>query len=76
MGFTGREGPELVFWYDHEKTNWNGKSFSRTESLSISELEQKLGYHLFVNLPDRVGAPTADLIKSEIPTSNNWWWTH
>ena len=74
IGHSGYLG--VAFWYDHEKTNWSGKSFSRTESLSISELEQKLGYHLFVNLPDRVGAPTADLIKSEIPTSNNWWWTH
>ena len=63
-----------AFWYDHEKTNWSGKSFSKTESLSISELEQKLGYQLFVSLPERVGSSTADEIKSEKPSSINWWW--
>ena len=63
-----------AFWYDHEKTNWNGKSFSKAEALSISDLEQKLGYTLFVNLPERVGSTTADEIKSENPATVSWWW--
>lgn len=69
-----------AFWYDHEydgagvAINWAGRSFSKNQSLSINELEQKLGYTLFVNLPERVGASVADEIKSEKPANVNWWW--
>ena len=69
-----------AFWYDHEydasgiAINWAGRSFSKTQSLSINELEQKLGYTLFVNLPERVGATAATEIKSEKPANVNWWW--
>ena len=39
--------------------------------LSVKELEQKTGFEFFVNLPAKVGAETADRIKSEKP--NSWW---
>ena len=63
-----------AFWFSHEGTNWNGRSLTKAESLSISELEQKLGYELFVNLPAQVGSSTANDIKSENPASVSWWW--
>ena len=65
-----------AFWFDHEGVSWNGKNFSSAQSLSISELEQKLGYQLFVNLPDRVGTSAANEIKSEKPAAMNWWWSN
>lgn len=71
----GRKGYlGAAFWYDHETTNWSGKSFSKAQSLSISELEERLGYTLFVNLPELVGSATASEIKSESPAAVNWWW--
>lgn len=70
-GFMG-----AAFWFDHEGVSWAGKNFSNAQSLSISELEQKLGYQLFVNLPDRVGASAANEIKSEKPSTMSWWWSN
>ena len=78
LGHGGYMG--AAFWYDHEydasgiAINWAGRSFSKTQSLSINELEQKLGYTMFVNLPERVGATAATEIKSEKPANVNWWW--
>lgn len=70
-GFMG-----AAFWYDHEGVSWSGKPFSSAQSLSIAELEQKLGYPLFVNLPDRVGEKAANEIKTEKPANLNWWWNN
>ena len=60
-----------AFWYNHEGYP---KVFSRNESLSIAALEEKLGYKLFVNLPAMVGEVNAAAIKSEKPSTVNWWW--
>lgn len=42
--------------------------------MSIRELEGKLGYDLFVNLPGAVGEETAAAIETENPNSVTWWW--
>lgn len=42
--------------------------------MSIRELEQKLGFNLFVNLPAVVGNETAMAIETENPNTVNWWW--
>ena len=69
-----------AFWFDHEYDSagnailWTGKTFSSAYSLSIRELESKLGYDLFVNLPGRVGTAVADEIEKEKPAGVNWWW--
>ena len=60
-----------AFWYDHEGYP---SSFSSSQSMSVNELEEKLGYKLFVNLSGVVGESAASGIKSEKPASNNWWW--
>ena len=60
-----------AFWYDHEGYP---RTFSKNESMSVADLEQKLGYKLFVNLPAKVGEENAAAIKSEKPASVNWWW--
>ena len=61
------------FWFEHKNYN-GGAPLLRTQSMSLSDLEAKLGYTLFVNLPERVGTANAAAIKAEEPTSLNWWW--
>lgn len=61
------------FWFEHKNYD-NTASVLKAQSLSISDLEKKLGYDLFVNLPARVGAGTATTIESENPRNVNWWW--
>lgn len=61
----------VAFWYDHENYP---KSFSQKESLPVEALERKLGFALFVNLTEKVGAETARAIKQEVPANVNWWW--
>ena len=40
------------------------------QSMTIDELERKLGIDFFVNLPDKVGQEIADKIES---TKDSWW---
>lgn len=60
-----------AFWYDHEKYP---QTFSKQESMSIADLEEKLGYGLFVNLPGVTDATVASKVKNENPSTVNWWW--
>lgn len=66
-----------AFYFDHAKysieSNAN-QAVSSTMSMSIAELEDILGYSLFVNLDDKVGEDTAEKIKSQDPQSVSWWW--
>ena len=60
-----------AFWYNHDSyPNY----FSKSESMSVKDLEEKLGYKLFVNLDEVVGVNVANSIKSEKPSLVNWWW--
>ena len=43
----------------------------KAQSMSIAELEKKLGYDLFVNLPAKVGESTAAKVESEV---DSWWY--
>lgn len=74
LGYEGYMG--LAFWFDH-------KAYSKDEAykdhaISIAELEETLGFELFVNLPDKVGESTTTAIKAENPlgSSDNakYWW--
>lgn len=65
-GFMG-----AAFWYNHEGYP---QTFSKEESMSIADLENKLGYELFVNLPKVAGQDVAANIKEEKPDTNSWWW--
>jgi len=49
-------------------------AFSKSYSMSVSALEKKLGYKLFVNLDKKVGDETAKKIKDQDPTTVTWWW--
>lgn len=60
----------IAVWMDH-------KGYPADDRLSkyvysVSELEERLGYRLFVNLDDKVGEADAKAIKDSKSTS--WWW--
>ena len=63
-----------AFWFNHEEYSAPGKynaSLSMDMSISIKELEQKLGYELFTNLKGKVGAAKAETVKSTNTAKNS-----
>jgi DNA/RNA endonuclease G (NUC1) len=70
IGYSGYMG--CAFYMEHK--NYSGSAGSKSMSMSISDLEKKLGYGLFVNLTDKVDAATAKKIKDENPSTVSWWW--
>ena len=57
-----------------EHKEYSSSAVSSSYSMSISDLEKKLGYKLFVNLPDKVGNDVAEKIKDQNPATISWWW--
>ena len=59
-GYTG-----IAFYFEH-------KAYSNvmSQAMTIDELERKLGYDFFVNLPALIGAEKADKVES---TRDSWW---
>ena len=67
----------IAFLFDHEEYSESGKSHlkvDKTMSISVKDLEDELGYRLFVNLDNAIGEDKAAAVKTEDPQSNNWWW--
>lgn len=67
----------IAFLFDHEEYSESGKSnlhVSKDMSISVKDLEDELGYRLFVNLDNAIGEDKAAAVKTEDPQSNNWWW--
>ena len=60
-GYTG-----VAFWYNHKNP---GSDWSKGQ-MTIDDLEDLLGYDLFVNLPAKIGDDKAALVES---TSETWW---
>ena len=63
-----------AFYFNHEEYSAPGKynaSLSMDMSMSIKELEDILGYELFVNLKGKVGATKADKIKTTNTAKNS-----
>ncbi len=60
-----------AFYTEHKNyTNRDLKSVS----MSIDELEEKIGIDLFVNLPARLGAEKAAELEAQNPKVSNIWW--
>ena len=57
-----------------ENSNKYDSKITKDMSMSVADLEKKLGYKLFVNLDTKVGAETAKEIKEENPATVSWWW--
>lgn len=67
----------IAFLFDHEEYSESGKSnlhVSKDMSISVKDLEDVLGYRLFINLDNAIGEDKAAAVKTEDPQSNNWWW--
>ena len=58
----------IGFYFEHKAYDDND---IKAQSMSIKELEKKLGYDLFVNLPAKVGEDTATKVES---TVDSWWY--
>lgn len=70
-GSAGTKGyRSIAVWMDHKE--YSDSYVSKDYALSVSELEERLGYRLFVNLDDKVGSADAQAIKDSKSTS--WWW--
>lgn len=66
-----------AFYFDHSEygTGPNATLQVRPSlSMPVSELEEILGYRLFVNLDSAVGAEAAAAILSRDPAEDSWWW--
>lgn len=61
----------IAVWMNHRE-EYTDSYVSTGYALSVSELEERLGYRLFVNLDDKVGEADAKAIKDSKSTS--WWW--
>lgn len=67
----------IAFLFDHEEYSESGKSslkVNKNMSISVKDLEDELGYRLFVNLDNAIGEEKATAVKTENPQNNNWWW--
>lgn len=67
----------LAFLFDHEEYSEGGKSYqplNKRMSMSVKDLEDVLGYRLFPNLDNVIGADKAVAVKREDPQNNSWWW--
>jgi DNA/RNA endonuclease G (NUC1) len=58
----------IGFYFEHKAYESDD---IKAQSMSIKELEKKLGYDLFVNLPAKVGEDTATKVES---TVDSWWY--
>lgn len=56
-----------AFYLDHDASKYSSKQITRSESMTIDELEEKLGMDLFVNLPTKLGSEKAAAIESQNP---------
>lgn len=70
VGYSGYMGVAVYMEHKSYPNSIKVKDYA----MSIDDLEKKLGYDLFVNLPERVGSATAATIEAEDPQRNNWWW--
>lgn len=61
-----------AFWFDHKAFSL-GKEQIKPLAISVEDLEKKLGYKLFVNLPDKIGADKAATVKKTDPKTVSWW---
>lgn len=59
----------IAFYFEHRRYN-DDKNTIMNQSMSIDELERKLGYDFFVNLPDKIGESVAAEVESSV---DSWW---
>lgn len=58
----------IGFYFEHK--SYDNSAIMSSLSMSIDELEEKLGYDFFANLPDKLGPETAAAVESG---KDSWW---
>lgn len=59
----------IAFYFEHRSYS-SDKSAVMGQSITIDELEDRLGYDFFVNLPEKIGEDVAARVESEV---DDWW---
>ncbi len=70
IGYSGYSA--CAVWLDHKV--YSSKNINSSYSMSVDDLEKKLGIDFFVNLPAKVGEDVAAKIEAEDPAKVSWWW--
>lgn len=70
VGYSGYSA--CAVWLDHKV--YSTKNIDSKYSMSVKDLEKKVGMDFFVNLPAVVGEKMAAKIESEDPSKVSWWW--
>lgn len=70
VGYSGYSA--CAMWLDHKV--YSTKNIDSKYSMSVKDLEKKVGMDFFVNLPAVVGEEMAAKIESENPSKVSWWW--
>lgn len=70
FGYSGYSA--CAVWLDHKV--YSTKTIDSSYSMSVDDLEEKLGIDFFVNLPAKVGEDVAARIEAEEPKDVTWWW--
>lgn len=70
VGYSGYSA--CAVWLDHKV--YSTKTIDSSYSMSVDDLEEKLGIDFFVNLPAKVGEDMAARIEAEDPKDVTWWW--
>lgn len=70
FGYSGYSA--CAVWLDHKV--YSTKTIDSSYSMSVDDLEEKLGIDFFVNLPAKVGEDVATRIEAEEPKDVTWWW--
>ena len=69
-GYSGYSA--CAVWLDHKV--YSNKSVNSSYSMSVDELEKRLGMDFFVNLPAKIGEDAAAKVEAEDPAKVFWWW--
>lgn len=70
VGYSGYSA--CAVWLDHKV--YSTKNIDSKYTMSVKDLEKKVGMDFFVNLPAVVGEEMAAKIESEDPSKVSWWW--
>ncbi len=61
-----------AFYTEHK--SYSGNTTLKSLSMSIDDLEEKLGIDLYVNLPAKLGEAKAAELEAQDPKTSNIWW--
>lgn len=70
LRLSGGEYTGAAFWFDNKANN--ASSIQKSMSMSLDQLEEKVGVDFFVNLPD----DKEKEVEEQDPADVTWWWNN